>query len=446
MLLFRTSIGSLPRRRALPLLCTVPSVDMITFLGVPTTFFSTTTGSTEERKHATHLHSTARAANPNIYREAFLAKIIPSNQPSRPSLSLPLSRRPTPRKKTARASNPTHFMNHFSHITSKRKSSLRRHSNPPRRHPLRRHSISRRPPFQHHKLVSNYPTKKIEAVSGSMDRFKTVEAPSQNENASTYRYETVADYLESCGALRHSISTSTWVRVDNITPISSLDAMIKGIDEALDVEEAEGIIDLDQRWAGEEKIQFLPPMPVVETRPKWVRSARLILSPFSRPKGWFLQFDNRSIVNALLSRALESPVQCSYRAVKISACKVSSTSNADVAPAYSPVNEDPNSFFDEKISDHTLRVENCPSFTSTMSIINFFSRYDLKNDVNCVQKWNAITTDGRRSKLTYLVHFDNEYWARAALREKQSTYLPLLNNDNEQGGPLLLVQYPKQMW
>lgn len=352
-----------------------------------------------------------RASNPNIYRDAFLSSELSQPNPVRK----PLAYYKMKQSIRARASNPTFFQDGFDIESSNNLEPYRGFT-------------------RQHKLRKNH-RKETEVA--------TVQEP---------KVGTVSDYLEKYGELRHVIPKSTWVRIDNIPPISSLDAMISGIDNVLDAEETDGIIDIDQVWNpsdGEETIQILPPMPVVEKNPKWVRNARLILSPFSRPKGWFIQFDNRSIVHALLAKAIDVPVKCSYRAVKVSACKVTLSSETEGAPEYSPVNEDANSFLDERISDHTLRVENCPWFTTKMSLINYFSRYDLKDDAECVQKWNAITTDGKRGKSTYVVHFDDEYWARAALREKQSTFLNLNDeayNVDPRHGPLLLAQYPKQMW
>jgi hypothetical protein len=273
----------------------------------------------------------------------------------------------------------------------------------------------------------------------------------------------VADYLMSQGEWVYTHPESTWIRIDNISPISSLEFMIKGIDAALDAEESRGIIDLDQKWQGEDKVQFLPPMLWVENQPKWVRNARLILSPFSRPKGWFMQFDNRSIVSALISHAERTPIQCGYKRVKVSVCKVEPVVEAAADTAsepesesvavgpqeYQPINEDPNSLLDEKISDHTMRVENCPEYASVMSIVNFFGRYDLMNDKESVKRWVARTTDGRSSHHTFLVHFEGAHWARAALRERQSQFLPLFNAETKYDkamGPMVLAQYPKQMW
>jgi hypothetical protein len=270
--------------------------------------------------------------------------------------------------------------------------------------------------------------------------------------------KTVADYLQSQGEWVYTRPESTWIRIDNISPMSSLEFMIKGIDAALDAEESRGIIDLDQKWEGEDKVQFLPPMIWIEKQPKWVRNARLILSPFSRPKGWFMQFDNRSIVNALITHAERTPIQCSYKRVKVSVCKVEPVEPTTDDPAvavvpgpkeYRPVNEDPNSLLDATVSDHTIRVENCPAFATVMSIVNFFSRYDLKNDKESVKKWFARTTDGRIGKRTFLVHFAGADWARAALRERQSMFLPVFNSETNYDkamGPMLLAQYPKQMW
>jgi hypothetical protein len=246
------------------------------------------------------------------------------------------------------------------------------------------------------------------------------------------------------------VPTSTWVLVENISPISSLQAMLQGIQEALDTEEIKGIVDLDKNWSNGEPLPMmnLSATPVATAKSmnghKWVRKAKLVLSPFGRPTGWYLQFDNRSIVYALLNHSKESTIRCTWREVRVREYKNTEKSGE---------NDDPvsqgNWLLNESISDHTLRVENCPYNVTEASMLNFFSRYDLKSGCKAIELWHGVTTDGKMCPpTTYLVHFADASWARAAIREKQSTYMYKLGEpvkDFKNPKPLRLVQYPRQM-
>lgn len=266
------------------------------------------------------------------------------------------------------------------------------------------------------------------------------------------------------------VPTSTWVQVEGISPISSLEAMLTGIQKALDTEEARGMIDLDELWSADQPIPCLPPQPqpppptttthsvaqkekskatnnninTMDGRnDKWVRKAKLILSPFGRPTGWYLQFDNRSVVYALLKHAEETPIQCSWKEVKVQEYIRS------VGAKDEPVMHG-NLILNEHVSDHTLRVENCPVTISDTSLLNFFSRYDLKFGREAIQRWHGVTSDGKKCPpTTYLVHFADASWARAALREKQASFISKFGSrmvvDEKNPQPLRLVQYPRQM-
>jgi hypothetical protein len=272
---------------------------------------------------------------------------------------------------------------------------------------------------------------------------------------------------------------STWVHVEGISPVSSLDALLDGIQHALDIEAANGIVDLDARWNEAEPIPFLTlsssedPTPTVDIRSssgrtshensivkphKWVQKAKLIISPFARPTGWYLQFANRSIVYSLLRYAQEHPIRSAWRQVRIKEYKNrmvtdnSETNQMDYDVLH-PISYG-NFLLNDDISDATLRVENCPVNVTEASMLNFFSRYDLKSAVDihgnkAIQRWSGTTEDGKVCPpTTYLVHFADASWARAALREKQGTYMSkmgqlVINHKNPK--PLHLVQYPKQI-
>jgi hypothetical protein len=296
-----------------------------------------------------------------------------------------------------------------------------------------------------------------------------------------------------------TLPSSTWVHVQNISPVSSLDPLLDGIQKALDIEEQIGIIDLDCQWSTDEPIpiiQFpnsknattstttntnthlngetetMTTTPTGTPSHKWVRKAKLILSPFARPSGWYLKFDNRSIVYALLRHAKEHSVRATWRTLQLkeytknhchsqwlAETDTSKSENYDSNHNTDLQNDDPftygNHILNDDISDSTVRVENCPPNISETSVLNFFSRYDLKPSVGKnhdkpIQLWHGCTTDGKVCKpTTYLIHFADPSWARAALREKQGTYMSQLafpyTSEASNQKPLYLVQYPRQI-
>jgi hypothetical protein len=229
---------------------------------------------------------------------------------------------------------------------------------------------------------------------------------------------------------------SNWVRVENIPPASSLNAILRGIRQALDIEESRGIVDLDKPWTAGQSIPFLEIVPE-NGADKWVQKARLILSPFGRPCGWYLKFANRSIVYALLKYARDTPVKCSWRDVRIT-----DYGQPDVDPT-TTTPEDANFIFSDEISDNTLRVENVAPRISDVTLLNFFSRYDLRSDP--ISKWECRTSDGKINPPTYLVHFADAAWARACLREKQATFMQHFPHTKGRK-QILLIQYPQQIF
>ena len=105
---------------------------------------------------------------------------------------------------------------------------------------------------------------------------------------------TLGEHLQ---AAHEVVPFSSWVRVDGIAPASSLDAMLAGVNDALDAQQARGMIDLDAPWSEGQDIPFLEQQPQeqdeasndnddVDPKYKWVRRAKIILSPYGRPKGW----------------------------------------------------------------------------------------------------------------------------------------------------------------
>lgn len=226
---------------------------------------------------------------------------------------------------------------------------------------------------------------------------------------------TVALQLERDG---RKVAASDWVQIDGIPPISSLGAITKGVENALNTEAKRGIINVDATWDPilREPIPFLP-----KYSGQWISQAQIELSPFGRPKGWFLQLPNRSIAHALLTYAAETPVLCAWKPII-----VRSVTYEKVLEKQYP-----------EISDATLRVENCPAGLRTVDLANFFARYDLAMDRQSIVRWEGVTPDGKPAPDTFFVHFADASWARAALREKQNAKL------FEKA--LRLAQFPKQL-
>jgi len=90
------------------------------------------------------------------------------------------------------------------------------------------------------------------------------------------------------------------------------------------------------------------------------------------------------------------------------------------------------------ISDATIRVENCPDHLPKLAFLNLFSRFDLSMTTESVVSWKGVTPKGKEaSSQTYLVHFADPSWARAAIRERQGAEVS--------GMSLRLVQFPRQL-
>ena len=203
------------------------------------------------------------------------------------------------------------------------------------------------------------------------------------------------------------VAQSNWIQIDGIPPTSSLEAMMEGVQAALEKESHRGMVDLDAPW---DPVDPVPALALLD-RDAWIQKAHLNLSTLARPTGWFLQLQNRSLVQALLHQGLF----CAWKKVTVTEYR------------------DPKRPF-YHVSDATIRVENCPLKTSHMNVMNLFSRYDLKAGTGAVEEWKG----GREGRpMTFLVHFADASWARSALREKQGEFM----DDNK----LLLAPFPRQI-
>lgn len=217
----------------------------------------------------------------------------------------------------------------------------------------------------------------------------------------------VGDHMKAAG---ERIAQSNWIQIENIPPTSSLEAMLEGVKTALEKESKRGIVDLDAPW------DPVNPVPSLQLDSEsWIQKAHVNLSTMARPTGWFIQLQNRSLVQALLNQSNDSGLFCSWKKVMVSENK------DQQRPFYN-------------VSDATIRVENCPFKTSPIKVMNLFSRYDLIAGTRAVEVWEGSRED---KPLTYLVHFADASWARSALREKQGEFIGT--------SKLLLAQFPKQI-
>ena len=242
------------------------------------------------------------------------------------------------------------------------------------------------------------------------------------------RHMTWGDHLAGSGIV---VTYYPWIKITNISPNSSLDSMMDAVQQALDEELLKGIVDLDAPFVPHQTAPMLRETPEAiaareEPHPH-ILEARLIISPFARPTGWYVRLAHRSMAQALRIRAKNGPgLKVSHRKVEVKQHRPNPKN--PVFPGTYPT-----------ISDATIRVENCPSNLTKITFINFFSRYDLSMDHDqSIVHWTGVTPDGREASTdTFLVHFSDPSWARAAVRERQGSSMS--------GHPVRLIQYPRQL-
>ena len=230
--------------------------------------------------------------------------------------------------------------------------------------------------------------------------------------------KTCAQHLDPQGKL---LSTSDWIHVDGILPNSSLEMILDTFSKVLVNEQAIGIVDLDALWnpVDDPAVPTLAPMDYNEQH-NWIQAAHLVLSPFGRPTGWYLKFPNRSIVNSIVSHAQNHPLLCAWKPIKVSEYE------------YRPDPLSPNPV----VTDSMIRFENSPRSLSADQLRLMLSRYDLAPEGNTVVQWKG-SVEGKTAPLMFVVRFANASWARAALRDLQSTMV--------ENKTLVLAQYPQQI-
>jgi hypothetical protein len=205
--------------------------------------------------------------------------------------------------------------------------------------------------------------------------------------------------------------------------------------ENLLVQEAErGIIDLEADWNPVQDAQ-VPTLSIDDDNSiVEVQAAHVVLSPFSRPNGWHLKLPNRSMVNALLTRAREQHIRMAWKLVQIEEYDYISSKQRDDGKEqdYARAN-----FGSTIVDDSMVRFENCPGGLTDEYLRYLLSRYDLAPQGNTVIRWRGRTSDGKEAPLTFVVRFASAAWARACVREFQSMKI-----DDKL---VKLVAYPKQL-
>lgn len=237
-------------------------------------------------------------------------------------------------------------------------------------------------------------------------------APTRKSNAKQYTSQQQAPET--------MFTSCSWVQINNIPVLSTLEDVVRSVEEVLEFEKERGIIDLDANdW---EKGESLPLLDLPEEGHEWVLSAKLVLSTYYRPSGWRLEFDNRSIAHALLQHTKHtSSLKCAWKPVTVEEW------NQDLGNVQTEQEKQ-----QQKISDASIRIENCTEKTTVDHLRHVLRRYDLTTEPNSIQKLSRSRND-----IFFLVHFANASWARAAVRELQGVVV----NKNE----LRFCQYPKQI-
>jgi hypothetical protein len=267
---------------------------------------------------------------------------------------------------------------------------------------------------------------KINPPRTEKKHIKTHQKKNHGEPRKTYQLstnfenetKTCAQHLDPQGMM---LPTSDWIHVDGILPNSSLEMVVDTFSKVLVDEQDIGIVDLDALWNPVEDpaVPTLAPLDN-NVQNNWIQAAHLVLSPFGRPTGWYLKFPNRSIVNSIVSHAQLHPLFCAWKPIKVTEYKY----------RQEPLSPNPT------VSDSMIRFENTPRSLSADQLRLMLSRYELATEGNTVVQWKG-SVEGKTAPLMFVVRFADASWARAALRDMQST---MVENKN-----LVLAQYPRQI-
>jgi len=230
-----------------------------------------------------------------------------------------------------------------------------------------------------------------------------------------------AEHLDPDGTM---LPTSSWIHIDGTLPICSLYDIQSAVEKIVREEAMNGIVDLDAPW---NPLQQDVPTVKVSNEPI-VEAAHVAISPFGRPNGWHLKLANRSLVNAILTRAQRESLRVSWKVVQAREYHYHKEKNLEEDHAWA------NGLV---VDDSMVRFENCPVRMNTENLRHLLSRYDLAPKGNTIIHWEGVTSDGKRAPRMFVVRFASAAWARAAVRELQSTRI--------EHKTVKVIQYPKQL-
>lgn len=298
------------------------------------------------------------------------------------------------------------------------------------------------------------------------------------------RPKSIAKVLHQLNPRESNVPRNGWILVTGVPPVSNLESMLQGINQALDraLVEKGGFTDLDANWdprmgEGEMPLPMLAYQDIFpqhsadypkEDLHRWVQEARVVLSAYGRPHGWKIRLANKSIAHALLQSTNEKPLMCSWKEVaatplnrkahqylyqvlptKGDVVRISFENQKRPTPeeveqgAIEPMGSN-HLFYDDLdtrdldwLDDSVVRVENCCESTDEQDLLFMFSRYDLK--APSVLQWTGRQgTDNEKGSGSpmFFVRFADADWARAAVRAKQGTTIGHKS--------VRLIQFPKQ--
>mmetsp|Transcript_463 Transcript_463/g.804 ORF Transcript_463/g.804 Transcript_463/m.804 type:complete len:287 (-) Transcript_463:352-1212(-) len=263
----------------------------------------------------------------------------------------------------------------------------------------------------------------LTTATSSAERIQEVGATSNRPRASSRQKlertarSTLPSYANQSGKYnrRDDTTRSSWIKIEGIPPLSSLDDILISVWGVVRAEMETGIIDLD---AGKSKTSDDQPPRLLSgiEAEKSILSAHLILSQQGRPVGWRIQFVNRSVAHAFLQSTRRNPFFCAWKEVRVREVKLRA-----------------NDFVPVEFDDCWIRVENCPTSMPVDHVRHVFRRYDMSRDGPAVKPWEKSAACSKM----YLIHFADPSWARAAVRELQGIVVD--------GHSLQLIQYPKQI-
>lgn len=220
---------------------------------------------------------------------------------------------------------------------------------------------------------------------------------------------------------------SEWIHVNGTLPICSLAEVVQSFENMLRREEIGwGIVNLEAPWNPVQDSE-VPSLSLQQDNMDLVQAAHVVISPFGRPNGWLLKLANRSLVNAILTRAQQDHIHVTWKVVQIKEHEYSLEKELEEDPAHQ------NGLL---VDQSMVRFENCPFDLTDEELRLRLSRYDLAGTGNTIIKWKGRTNDGKKAPLMYVVRFASAAWARAAVREMQSLHL--------RGKVIKLIQYPNQ--